>query len=264
MDNWFTSFPLMHELLHNYGLTALGTVKKNKPQVPPLFITTKNREIQSSFFAFQKECTLVSYVPKKGKVVLLASTMHHDAKIDNSTGIYRKPEIITDYNRYKCGVDVVDELCSTYSVSRSTKRWPLVLFFGLLNIGGINAYVIVKANKENRNEIMAPRRDCLKELALALVTPQISNRSFVVNLPAYIKKKINFILGDDVQTENNQPSISQSRSKTSASRCEVCFWKTDRKTKTCSEMICREHTVPICDECYEKCNKRPKPFTNTM
>jgi hypothetical protein len=41
--------------------------------------------------------TMVSYVPKKGKVVLLVSTMHNGDKIDETTQQLTKPEIITTY-----------------------------------------------------------------------------------------------------------------------------------------------------------------------
>jgi hypothetical protein len=40
---------------------------------------------------------MVSYVPKKGKLVLLVSKMHNDDKIDETTQQIRKPEIITTY-----------------------------------------------------------------------------------------------------------------------------------------------------------------------
>lgn len=101
--------------------------------------------------------------------------MHHDGK--KSSEENKKPEIILEYNRTKCGVDVVDEMCATYSVSRTTKRWPLVLFYGLLKVSGINAYVIVKAKKkEHSGAVMVQRRIALKDLALSLVMPQIKKR----------------------------------------------------------------------------------------
>jgi hypothetical protein len=49
-------------------------------------------------FAFKDFLTLVSFVPKKSKAVLLVSTNHHEAKINESS---TKPEIIMDYNKYK-------------------------------------------------------------------------------------------------------------------------------------------------------------------
>lgn len=254
MDNWFTSFPLLHDLVNDYGLTALGTLRKNKAEIPPIFTTTKGREDLSSLFGFQKDCTVVSYVPKRNKVVLLASTMHHDGKKDSGEG--RKPEMIIDYNRTKCGVDVVDELCATYSVARATRRWPLVLFYGLLNIGGINAYIVVKANKESNGAVMAKRRIALKDLGLGLVMPQIRKRASVPNLLPYIKTKIKFMLNDDLNVENTSASTSRSRPPVCASRCAVCDWKKDRKTKTvcelCFKKICREHTTAICGECHDR------------
>ncbi|CAH2099388.1 unnamed protein product [Euphydryas editha] len=256
MDNWFTSFPLLSDLLNDYGLTALGTLRKNKTEIPPVFTATKGREIHSSLFGFQKNCTVVSYVPKKNKVVLLASTMHHDGK--KSTEETKKPEIIMDYNITKCGVDVVDEMCATYSVSRATKRWPLVLFYGLLNVSGINAYVIVKANKEHSGAVMVQRRIALKDLALSLVMPQIKKRSSVPNLSSYIKTKIKFMIDDGSNDENASANTNSSRSRppVCSSRCAVCEWKKDRKTKTvcelCFKKICREHTTPICEDCYDR------------
>lgn len=165
--------------------------------------------------------------------------------------------MIMDYNRTKCGVDVVDEMCATYSATRATKRWPLVLFYGLLNVGGINAYVIVKANKVNSGAVMVQRSIALKELALALVMPQIKKRSTVANLPKIFKTKIDCMLNADSNDEVTLTSTpSALRPSTFASRCAVCEWKKDRKTKTscklCSKRICREHTTPICGDCYVK------------
>ncbi|KAJ8970129.1 hypothetical protein NQ314_001376 [Rhamnusium bicolor] len=76
-----------------------------------------------------------------------------------------KPEIITFYNRTKGGVDVVDELISQYTVSRTSCRWPLTVFYCLLNISGINSHIIYSANTEVKLE----RRFFLKILALELM-----------------------------------------------------------------------------------------------
>lgn len=128
-DNWFSSYPLVTKLLKNYGLTSVGTLRKNKREIPSELLNTKNREERSCKFAFQKDVSLVSYVPKKGKNVIVISTLHHSNTIDEASGDLRKPEHIMFYNSTKAGVDVVDELSGTYSVSRNSRRWPLTLFF---------------------------------------------------------------------------------------------------------------------------------------
>nr|QPD02190.1 PiggyBac2 [Dichotomius schiffleri] len=134
-DNWFTSIPLAHKLLHDHNLTTVGTVRKNKKELPERFTNSRDRHVNSSLFGFGKNnTTLVSYVPKKGRVVVLLSTMHNSKTIDPDSGDAKKPEIITFYNTTKGGVDVVDEMCSTYSTARKTNRWPLTAFFHLLDV----------------------------------------------------------------------------------------------------------------------------------
>ncbi|XP_045450966.1 piggyBac transposable element-derived protein 4-like [Melitaea cinxia] len=165
-DNWFTSYPLTQHLLSHYKLTSVGTIRKNKREIPASISNARGRDIHSSEFIFQKDTTLVSYVPKKNKVVLVISTMHHDNSIDVMTGGKRKPEMITFYNRTKGGVNVVDELCANYDVSRNSKRWPLTFFYSLLNMAGINSYII---RKENCSLPNLKRREFLRVLGLKLV-----------------------------------------------------------------------------------------------
>ncbi|XP_069685978.1 piggyBac transposable element-derived protein 4-like [Periplaneta americana] len=133
-DNWFTSIPLCLDLLENDKITLVGTLKKNKREIPPHFTTTQDREVNSTLFGFNENCTIISYVPKKNKTVLALSTMHYDKAMDEETGGSQKPEIIFFYNRTKCAVDVLDQLCSAYDVSRNSRRWPLTIFFDIQNI----------------------------------------------------------------------------------------------------------------------------------
>ncbi|XP_066946066.1 piggyBac transposable element-derived protein 4-like [Macrobrachium rosenbergii] len=143
-DNWYTSYPRVESLLRDHNLTAVGTLRKNKREIPPEFLVIKNRPPVDSMFGFGDNLTLVSYIPKsrnKKKNVVLVSSMHHDAKIDEATGD-KKPEIITFYNSTKGGVDVVDMMMDKYSVSRNSRHWPLTVFFALLNIVCVNSYVL--------------------------------------------------------------------------------------------------------------------------
>lgn len=64
-DNWFTSYDLVTKLLKEYKLTSVGTLRKNKREIPGELLATKNREERSSKFAFQSDVSLVSYIPKK-------------------------------------------------------------------------------------------------------------------------------------------------------------------------------------------------------
>ena len=124
-NNWFTSNELVNKL-KSKGLTYVGTVRKNKRDVPPEFQPHKLREVNSSLFGFTGDRTLVSSVPKKNKSVLLLSSMHHTNIVNQHS---KKPEINEFYNSTKTGVDSLDQKCATYSCNRKSRRWPLTIFF---------------------------------------------------------------------------------------------------------------------------------------
>ena len=89
-----------------------------------------DREVKSSVFGFSTDgATIVSYVPKRRKAVVLLSTQHQD-----DTGDSKKPKIINYNNTTKCGVDVLDKVVRTYSCERATRRWTVLFLFNLLDI----------------------------------------------------------------------------------------------------------------------------------
>lgn len=116
-------------------MTLVGTVRKNKPEIPALFLSGKQREVQSSsvVFGFTNELTLVSYVPAVNKTVILLSSQYHDNTCIGEEKDH-KPEIIMQYNATKSGVDVLDKLVREYTCMGSTRRWPLKLFLNLIDI----------------------------------------------------------------------------------------------------------------------------------
>ncbi|XP_037553572.1 piggyBac transposable element-derived protein 4-like [Nematolebias whitei] len=111
-DNFFTSYDLGQELLKR-KLTMVGTIRKNKPELPLEILQVKDRAPLSSKFAFTETTSVVSYCPKKNRSVILMSTLHKDAAV--STRSDKKPEIILDYNKNKGGVDTLDKLTATYT-----------------------------------------------------------------------------------------------------------------------------------------------------
>ncbi|CAJ0957569.1 unnamed protein product [Ranitomeya imitator] len=185
-DNWFTSCDLI-DYLKIQKLSYVGTVRKNKRELPPQFVSVKERQQYSSMFAFHNGKALVSYVPHAKKIVLLLSTLHDDAAIDPGTGAEKKTEIITFYNATKGGVDTADQMCSTFNVSRNIKRWPMVIFFAMLNLGGINSQVIYLENK------LEPlrRRLYLKKLAHELVLGELRRRSVkTIGIPSRLQVQL--------------------------------------------------------------------------
>lgn len=108
-DSFFTSYALAEELLKK-KMTLVGAIRKNKPELPPQLLQTKQRAPRSSLFAFTKTHTLVSYIAKRRRNVLLLSTKHREPSVSNEE--QRKPTMILDYNRCKGGVDNLDKVCA--------------------------------------------------------------------------------------------------------------------------------------------------------
>lgn len=248
-DNWFTSVELCTRLLNEHKLTLLGTIRKNKRQLPLQCVNGLNRPIPSNIFAFRENCTLVSYVPKPKKNVLLISSMHDVGEVDENSG---KPLMILDYNHTKIGVDMVDQLSANYNVARNTRRWPQVIFYALLNTSGINAFVIYNCNQKNETDRILRRR-FLTNLAIGLTENHLRRRHTDEHLPRPIRTRIKEILKLPVEA----PRQDAPNEPPHTGRCLVCTSKQNRKTKyfcrLCKKFICLEHSNAVCSVCLENC-----------
>lgn len=63
-DNWYSSIELTDYLIKN-KLTYVGTMKKNKREIPKEFLPSKTRPVGSTIYGFTSNKTLISRVPKK-------------------------------------------------------------------------------------------------------------------------------------------------------------------------------------------------------
>lgn len=245
-DNWFTSINLIREL-EKRKLSYVGTIRKNKKELPFNFISAKNRPVYDSIFGFTKNETLVSYVPKKGKTVVVVSSLHVSSNDIDET-IQKKPEIILHYNNTKSGVDTADQLCATYNTARTTRRWPMVIFYHLLNTASINSRIILLGNNENYRT----RRNYMKELGNMLIREQLQRRSLMESLPDDLK----FLLKKykpDSNDQEDEPASSQRKRR----RCQPCYKeKKDAKTlnacEICDKAVCtKKHAKIICETCLQ-------------
>ncbi|UYV61474.1 hypothetical protein LAZ67_1004985 [Cordylochernes scorpioides] len=247
-DNWYTSYKLSQDLLTEHKLTLVGTLKKNKKEIPKIFLPNRNRPKYNSIFGFTQNTTLVSYVPKKSKAVLLLSTMHSTPTIDEESGFKLKPEIVTFYNLTKGGVDMVNQMCGTYSVGRRTNRWPLCLFFDLLNVAGINSEIIFKSL--NINSPRVPRRIFLKNISLQLFQDHLKIRSQLKNLPRSLH---DLIILHCKKAESPEIEMSVESEPKKRKRCYVCPSTKGSMTQIicykCRRHICQRHSSNICKDC---------------
>lgn len=107
-DNFFTPYSLAQERLER-KVALVGTIRANKPEIPPRLKEKKERALYSSIFAFTPTTTAVSYTLRRGKNVILLSTKHWEPAVYQDEK--QKPHVITDYNCCEAGVDNLDKVC---------------------------------------------------------------------------------------------------------------------------------------------------------
>ncbi|XP_032671956.1 piggyBac transposable element-derived protein 4-like [Odontomachus brunneus] len=244
-NNWFTTIPLLQRmLLDPFNMTITGTIRKNKWEIPAE-LKVASKEIPSTKFCHALHLTLLSHTPKKNKIVLLVSSYMHSREITNN-----KPNIILHYNETKGGTNSFDQLCHSYTVTRRTNRWPMRIFFGMLDQAIVNARILWKCKLKaaNSNEKYSAIV-CLERIYLHLVTPFLTERYATSTLRKDLKLAIAGILKKDVHSDQPYKRLQL----TLRQRCAFCTRKEDKKTReacaSCKRPICDNHRILFCNDC---------------
>lgn len=177
---------------------------------------------------------------------MLLSTLHHEAVI----GEKAKPEIIHYYNTSKGGVDVLDHMCASYNTSRKTQRWPCCMFFGLLNIASINAFILYNEAGQARTSKDKVRRIFLQKVAYDLAKPlaqqRVDRRTIHGSLLHCVKECFELQL---------PPPQQQADGTGGRARCHFCHWKTASRCRSrcfeCGQIVCTNHYKLLCPNCYQ-------------
>ncbi|KAK9708524.1 Transposase IS4 [Popillia japonica] len=250
------------------------TVRKNKADTPHELKVMANRPVHSSEFAFTKDITMVSYTPKKNRMVHLLSTQHFNNSISDEP--HSKPIIVVDYNHtkrvvdtadklvreYSCArrrrtlngnsqtnlencfvvdynhtkrvVDTADKLVREYSCARRTLRWPFRLFMNILDIAALNAYIIFR-EKNSQWQFSNKSRKLFVEPNMKERLPNAKNIPHLQR--ALVACRI------QIPTKEQQHSELETRCK--GGHCILCPRAGDKKSKVrcsiCSNFVCNEH-----------------------
>nr|XP_054604599.1 piggyBac transposable element-derived protein 1-like [Nothobranchius furzeri] len=160
-DNYFTSLSLAQQLLSR-KTSLVGTINKTRRELPPSAKQLDCKKFTTQVFS-TTDTTLTVYAPKRRKTICILSTMHSTVEIRDNHKM--KPNTVTDYNTMKCGVDVMDQKVRQYTVRAATRRWPVAVFFNMIDMAAMNAHMLYRACtgvKERRVDFLA---NLAKELA---------------------------------------------------------------------------------------------------
>lgn len=199
-DNWFTSLSLARSLLQK-GMHLVGTILK-KPQLPCQYVLDCKIPMKDNLAIYNhKERINVIFKRTKPKKVLGIITTIHNVFSNVED---KKTEAHMFYNASKGGVDTFDHMCAHYDIGRKTRRWPLCVFYGLLNIATTNSFVIFTSRPENKQT----RHDFSQDLAWNLARPHARHR--YMNRQ-YLRKELSdqirvlFLLDDDGDQHEQPP-----------------------------------------------------------
>jgi len=141
------------------------------------------------------------------------------------------------------GVDVVDEMLSSYSTKRKTNRWPVVVFANMLDISAFNAFTIF-------NEI-----------------DPVFSQKYKKRSRAQFQEKLGLSLASNFLKSNIAPSQSKPAntlenirsppSKRIRGKCGQCSNTPQKNNKCdficsmCSQFLCKSHKLIICQTCTD-------------
>lgn len=80
--------------------------------------------------------------------------------------------------RIKGGVDTLDKMLRGYTSKRKSNRWPMTMFFNMIDVAAFGAFRLYELCNPNWNSNKSVKRKMfLKELAFDLAKKNMENRS---------------------------------------------------------------------------------------
>jgi hypothetical protein len=233
MDNYYNSVALT-KILSKKKTHVCGTLRSNRKGNPKDVI---QRKLKKGEFICRQNGPVTVCKWRDKRDVLTISNKHfcEMVKVSNRNGrVSTKPNIIRDYNRYKCGIDRSDQMLSYYTSLRKTIRWPKKVALHIMEIFIHNAHMIFKKATSSRIKLIKFRE--------AFVTALVGDREVIE--PISKKPKLATLH----YLERIPPT---GRKQQPTKPCRVC---TKNKTRHETRYFC-----PICPEkpalCVENCFK---------
>ena len=233
-DNFFTTYKLGCDLLKQ-KTTFLGTIRRDKKDLPNV-VKIKQKIHETIFCDDEKGSLLTIYQGKKEKNVVLLSTHNDQALIVTENNPKCKANTILTYNKTKVGVDSVDQMSRQYSVQAPSRRWPVAVFYNILNLSIINSWIIY--NQVNQS--------------------QISRRNYIIKLIEEINEYANKNEQNKVSTPVSQKRFAENSSPTSPSvkrtRLNLILNQSPKHRITCQIMMCNKNkSIGECNLCKKLC-----------
>ena len=172
VDNYYTSPILFHDL-YPQQTGACGTMRVNRKGVPAELKTTKLKKGES---VSMTNGTLQVLKWKDKRDVHMCTTIHDASfvdvprRVDRRTGEQiQRPACIVDDDKYMGAVDRCDQMIAYPAFKRRTLKWWKKVFFHLLMMATLNAYLLYKEHCAKWRKKPVLHRVFRREVVKALV-----------------------------------------------------------------------------------------------
>ncbi|KAM3603127.1 uncharacterized protein V6R79_016937 [Siganus canaliculatus] len=226
-DNFFTSLKLAEKLISR-KTSLVGTMNTKRRKLPPS--VGEVAKLFSTKLLKHDKVVLSIYQCRPKKNVVILSTRHRSVTISKEQK--RKPETVTYYNHSKVGVDVLNQMLRKYTVKASTQRWPVAVFYNILDMAIVNSWVLYRSCTNEK----ISRRDFMQQLALEL-------RAEWMALKEPPPHEVLFLTAEEPEERRRMTCMVKSNCKQNKtfSRCLKCL------SPVCGR--CTAETMSVCSGC---------------
>ena len=232
----------------------VGTIRPkpclpSKKDIDGLKLGLKPFKESVAFFNHNEKINAVYKKVKTKKHVAVLTTIHNTFTYTEND----KTEAHMFYNASKGGVDAFDMMCSSTNTGRKTRRWPLCIFYNILNIIMNNSFIIHNHRHENK----ADRFKFLESMSHELCQPYAVERYNlrIRNLDYGILRSMRAIF----RVEGPAAPPPARMETATRQRCRLCpstlpgGWKKLCNGNFCEDSnrpICNAHSVVLCHTCW--------------
>jgi hypothetical protein len=139
--NFFTSASLAGTLKAK-DTSIVKTISRTRRETPAVLAMERGPLHETTLLRNGDGATLTVYQGKVNKNVLLMITLH--STIDIEANRKKLPETVQFYNKTKGGVDILDQMARRYSIRAAARRWFVHVFYNILDLASINAWIIYR------------------------------------------------------------------------------------------------------------------------